>query len=122
MFKRFPVALALAASMALFSSVGVSASPSYNDMPPMEQLEQRCDVEAMERLDADKVIAYTFAQPEYTSTSVSAPGAVFRKNSKWYRLSYQCETKDDLRTILSFNMKVGEIIPREDWQRYYLYP
>ncbi|NVK34550.1 MAG: DUF930 domain-containing protein [Rhodobacteraceae bacterium] len=99
-----------------------SASPTYTDMPVVQQLEQRCDVEAMERLDASKVIAYTFENPTYTDTTIVAPGAVFRKHKEWYRLEYSCALEDDLRTVQSFEMKVGDVIPHEDWERYYLYP
>lgn len=97
-------------------------------LTPEERLEQRCDIEAMDRIRKeqqgfrpDKVIAYTFADPEVQDTSIRAPGAVFRSKGEWYRLKYRCETGPRRLTIQSFQYKIGSIVPREDWQHYYLY-
>ncbi|MCL6709576.1 DUF930 domain-containing protein [Pseudomonas sp. R2.Fl] len=97
-------------------------------LTPEERLEQRCDIEAMDRIREeqdgfrpDKVIAYTFSDPEVADTSIRAPGAVFRSKGEWYRLKYKCETGPSQLKVKSFKYKIGSIVPREDWQRYYLY-
>jgi Domain of Unknown Function (DUF930). len=97
-------------------------------LTPEERLEQRCDIEAMDRIRKDqqdfrpdKVIAYTFSDPEVGSTSIRAPGAVFRSKGEWYRLKYKCETGPRQLKIKSFQYKIGSIVPHEDWQQYYLY-
>ncbi|SHM30300.1 protein of unknown function [Roseibium suaedae] len=115
------VAAGLVAGMAAFPAQGMAGN-GYDRVPPSEQLEQSCDVEAMNRLDADKVIAYTFEDPVYSTQRIDAPGAVFRKNEEWYRLEYHCQTEKDHRTVVSFDWTVGEKIPRSDWDKYYLYP
>ncbi len=89
---------------------------------PADQLDQRCDIEAMDRLNADKVISYTFSHPTRTAAHVEAPGAVFRQKGQWFRLSYACTTSADHLTILSFTFKRGALIARKDWAKYYLYP
>jgi hypothetical protein len=92
------------------------------EVTPADQLDQRCDIEAMDRLQADKVISYTFSHPKRTAVHVDADGAVFRRNGDWYRLSYACTTSPDHLSIVAFAFKRGAIIARKDWTRYYLYP
>ncbi|MBU1313056.1 MAG: DUF930 domain-containing protein [Alphaproteobacteria bacterium] len=93
-----------------------------------ERREQRCDMEAMARIAReqqgyrpDKVIAYTFADPVEKGNLVQAPGAVFRSRGDWYRLKFKCETGERGLKVHSFKYKVGDKVPREEWERYYLY-
>lgn len=115
------VCLTIAVLFSGLSTVAYAGS-GYDLTTPREQLEQSCDVEAMKRLNADKVIAYTFANPLYTDTHIDAPGAVFRRHEQWYRLEYHCSTGKHHRTVVAFDMKVGAKVARSDWDRYYLYP
>ena len=89
---------------------------------PVDQLEQRCDIEAMDKLAADKVVAYTFAPPRRTEVSIVADGAVFRKKGEWYRLSYSCTTSANHLSVVSYQFTAGERIPHADWTRLNLYP
>ncbi|MDM9625756.1 DUF930 domain-containing protein [Rhizobium sp. S152] len=91
-------------------------------LTPVDQLDQRCDIEAMDRLQADKVISYTFSHPKRTAVHVDADGAVFRRAGHWYRLSYACTTSPDHLSIVAFTFKRGAMIAHKDWTRYYLYP
>lgn len=117
--------------LALFAACIVSTSAMALDsktisqiekLTPVDQLDQRCDIEAMDRLQADKVISYTFSHPKRTAVHVDADGAVFRRNGHWYRLSYACTTSPDHLKILAFTFKRGIMIAHKDWTRYYLYP
>jgi hypothetical protein len=99
-----------------------------NALAPEERREQRCDMEAMKRIEEDtksflpdKVIAYTFQDPVRTQRAIEAPGAVFRSRGDWYRLQYRCETGTKGLKVLSFRYKIGERIPREEWGQHYLY-
>jgi hypothetical protein len=98
-----------------------------NALAPDERREQRCDMEAMDRIrkDAgfkpDKVIAYTFGSPVEQGDAIRAPGAVFRSGGDWYRLKYKCETGEQGLKITSFDYKIGSKIPREQWEKLYLY-
>lgn len=97
-------------------------------LDPEERLEQRCDIEAMKRIREeqdgfrpDKVIAYTFSDPVIVDNSIEAPGAVVRSRGEWYRLEFRCETGPRKLSVKSFDYSMGPLVPREDWQRYYLY-
>ena len=99
-----------------------------NALAPEERREQRCDMEAMQRIKEDtksfrpdKVIAYTFGDPVREGDAIEAPGAVFRSGGDWYRLKYECRTGDQGLKVLSFDYKIGDRIPREEWGQHYLY-
>ncbi len=97
-------------------------------LTPEERLEQRCDIEAMERIGGgkgnfrpDKVIAYAFGDPLLDGTTFRTKGAVFRSRGEWYRLSYKCEASDDRLEVNTFKYRIGEQVPHEDWEAHYLY-
>lgn len=97
-------------------------------LDPAERLEQRCDVEAMDRIRReqagfrpDKVIAYTFADPEIAGDRMKAPGAVFRSRGEWYRLKFKCEIEAQHLGVTSFEYAIGSLVPRQDWEALYLY-
>lgn len=101
----------------------------FKKLDPQTRLEQRCDTEAMDRINADesgfkpdKVIAYSFGEPIYDANQIKAPGAVFRSKGEWYRLKFKCVTGPDHIEVLSLKYKIGEQIPRDQWDGHYLYP
>ncbi len=96
-------------------------------LTPEERLEQRCDMEAMDRIGGtdgfrpDKVIAYAFGDPKLDGTTFKTKGAVFRSKGEWYRLSYKCEASADRLEVNAFKYKIGDQVPHEDWAAHYLY-
>ncbi|AOF89642.1 hypothetical protein BSY16_1912 [Sinorhizobium sp. RAC02] len=97
-------------------------------LTPEERLEQRCDMEAMDKISGDKdgfrpdkVIAYAFGDPKLDGTTFKTRGAVFRSGGEWYRLSYKCEASADRLEVNAFKYKIGDMVPREDWAAHYLY-
>lgn len=97
-------------------------------LDPKTRLEQTCDAEVMTRINrdekdfrVDKVIAYTFSEPVMEKDAIHARGAVFRSHGSWYRLAYDCRTGPrhlDARTLI---YRIGSEVPRQDWDRYFLY-
>jgi len=129
-----PLSVTLLAAFSVLSLIG----PSYaidasvirqlNKLAPEERLEQRCDIEAMERIakdqkgmKPDKVIAYAFGDPEVGKDSIKAPGAVFRSGGDWYRLRYKCQIASSSLGIRTFDYKVGDKVPESQWAKHYLY-
>lgn len=97
-------------------------------LTPEERLEQRCDMEAMDKISdgkggfrPDKVIAYAFGDPKLEGTTFKTRGAVFRSDGEWYRLSYKCEASADRLEVNAFKYKIGDVVPHEDWAAHYLY-
>ena len=132
MHKLLPVALlaALTCSAVAMPAMAIDSSilRQLNALAPEERLEQRCDIEAMERIakeqtgmKPDKVIAYAFGDPDVTPDSIKASGAVFRSAGEWYRLRYKCQITTSTLGIRNFDYKVGEKVPEEQWAKHYLY-
>ena len=123
----FALALApLCASPALALDARIRGQ--LEKLTPEERLEQRCDMEAMDRIGGgkggfrpDKVIAYAFGDPKLDGTTFKTKGAVFRSRGEWYRLSYKCEASDDRLEVNAFKYKIGDVVPHEDWAAHYLY-
>ncbi|MBP1850157.1 DUF930 domain-containing protein [Rhizobium halophytocola] len=119
------LSLLIAAAPAL--ALDNSTVQQLKRLDPEEELEQRCDIEAMEHIKKvgdyrpDKVIAYTFSETKVSGTTIQAPGAVFRSRGEWYRLKYKCSTGPKRLEVTNFKLKIGSMVPRSDWVRYYLY-
>lgn len=98
-------------------------------LDPATRLEQRCDVEAMERiskdkrkLSVDKVLAYAFSDPVASKNMIKADGAAFRSREHWYKLSFVCKTDDEHINVVSFDYHIGEEVPQSQWDKHYLVP
>jgi hypothetical protein len=123
------------ASLFLFCA---AASPSFamnasekaqlEKLDPATRLEQRCDVEAMERItqeqkfSVDKVLAYAFSDPVTKKNSIKADGAAFRSREHWYKLSFVCKTDEEHINIVSFRYDIGDEVPQNQWDKHYLVP
>lgn len=109
-------------------AVDPAIKKQLEQLDPATRLEQSCDTEAMSRISgdktgfkADKVIAYTFKDPVSGDNSLEAPGAVFRSKGDWYHLSYNCITGPQHINVRELQYQIGDKVPREKWQKYYLY-
>lgn len=109
-------------------AISATEKSQLEKLDPHTRLEQRCDIEAMNRLaketkySPDKVLAYSFGDPKVGKNRVQANGAAFRARGQWYHLSYDCQTADDQMTIQHFKYKTGAIIPKSSWDKHYLVP
>lgn len=136
MLKRQPRGLRVALCTLAILPFGVScamaidarARSELEKLAPDERLEQRCDMEAMDKIShskagyrPDKVIAYAFGDPKLEGDTLKTKGAVFRSKGEWYRLSYKCETSVDRLEINAFKYTIGDEVPHEDWAAHYLY-
>lgn len=129
MMRLAGVASALLAIAAPALAMDQTLVRQFKALDPQTRLEQRCDTEAMWKITADKagykpdkVIAYAFADPVIEDDGIRAAGAVFRSKGEWYKLRFACDTGPDHIEVLSFNYKIGERVPHEDWDEHYLYP
>lgn len=93
-----------------------------------DRMEQLCDLEAMEQIEAwrpnayrpELLVAYAFADTRFAGRTVTAKGAAFRSQGGWYRLSFACEVEAGMEAVAAFEFEVGEPIPRELWEGHYL--
>lgn len=117
-----PVALASPAR-----AMDSGAAEELKRLDPQTRLEQRCDLEAMERIHkdpaklvADELVAYAFEEPKIKGDKIRSGGAAFRSKGEWYHLSYTCATSPDHMTVLSFQYAIGQVIPHSEWSHHYL--
>jgi hypothetical protein len=103
------------------------AAEELKRLDPQTRLEQRCDLEAMERIHkdpaklvADELVAYAFEEPKIKGDKIRSGGAACRSKGEWYHLSYTCATSPDHMTVLSFQYAIGQVIPHSEWAHHYL--
>ena len=128
MLKLFAILIPLASVATSAFAVVAAIKKQLEKLDPSERMEQACDAEAMKRIGTDKtgfkpdkVIAYAFGDTIKAGNSIRAPGAVFRAGGDWYRLKFKCETGEEGLKIMSFDFKIGDKVPKEQWEKYYLY-
>ena len=127
MKKQLSVMALVLLSASAAHALDARVTRQLNALDPDERREQRCDMEAMDQIRKtgefrpDKVIAYTFSYPVEDGNKLKAPGAVFRSAGDWYRLKFKCETGETGLKIMSFDYKIGDKVPKEQWEKYYLY-
>lgn len=129
---RFSFSVLAIINMALCCSTAHALTNSeiqqLRALDPQTRIEQRCDIEAMERINketkrrTDKVLAYAYKDPIIQDTHMQAAGAAFRAGGQWYHLAYSCKTGEDRIKIISFSYKIGSVIPRSEWDAHYLVP
>lgn len=100
----------------------------FERLDTQTRLEEVCDTEVALRINrenptlrADKVVAYTFKQPDERNDRVVADGAAFRSRGKWFHLQYTCQTGPHHLDVHSLSYEIGAEIGRALWNRYYLY-
>ncbi len=136
---KFMSVLLPASAVVSFMLLSLAVSPSFamnasekaqlEKLDPATRLEQRCDVEAMERItreqnkfSVDKVLAYAFSDPVTKKNSIKADGAAFRSREHWYKLSFVCKTDEEHINIVSFRYDIGDEVPQNQWDKHYLVP
>ena len=99
----------------------------YRNLTGDEQREQLCSLEALEQIAAwndaykpERMVTYTFEEVRYEGNHMIADGAVFWSHDNWHRVKFDCELSDDQSTVLNLAFAVGTIVPKSDWEDYYL--
>ena len=128
MLKFIAILVPLASIATSAFAVDATMKKELEKLDPSERMEQNCDAEAMKRIGTektgfkpDKVIAYTFGDPNMAPDSMNAPGAVFRSKGDWYHLSYTCITGPQHINVRDLKYKIGDKVPKDKWTKYYLY-
>lgn len=126
------VSVTLLLSVAMASAaqaMDTGAAQELERLDPQTRLEQRCDLEAMERIHKDparlvpdELVAYAFGDPKIKGDKIRSEGAAFRSKGEWYHLSYTCSTSPDHMTILTFQYAIGQVVPHSEWAHHYLVP
>jgi hypothetical protein len=63
----------------------------------------------------ERIIAYATAEEVTAGDTIKAPGAAFLSAGAWYGLDYECVLSPGRATVEGFQFKVGDAIPRDEW-------
>jgi hypothetical protein len=93
-------------------------------LDPATRLEQVCDIEAMHRINhdpnkfhPDRAVLAATSNPETNGHVIRGSGGAFRSKGKWYGFSFKCEASDDHMSVISFDYKLGDLIPADQWSK-----
>jgi len=109
------------------AAAGEKFRKALDRLDPQTRLEQVCDLEAMNRLKKDpkykpdRAQGAASAEPKTEGHKLTATGGAFRSKGDWYHLSYNCITGPQHINVRELDYQIGEKVPREKWDKYYLY-
>lgn len=126
---RLAACIAIIASPALAKPNHKSAEDQLMKLDPQTRYEQRCNSRAAgivsrehKGFNPDEVVAYAFADSKLQGTVVTAPDGALRSRGKWFHVSYVCKVSDDGLKVEQFSYKLGDEVPRAEWDKHYLVP
>ena len=92
-----------------------------------EKVMQLCNIEALEQIrlagsqyDPDTMVSYAMADPVQTGLMLAAMGGAFRSRRQWYNVSFECVAAPGLDGVTSFSFKLGDAIPKDQWDAHFL--
>ncbi|WP_457583602.1 DUF930 domain-containing protein [Ensifer canadensis] len=92
-------------------------------LAPEERVVQLCNLEAMEQVhrwkadfEPDFLVAYALSGVQLSGATLKASGGAFRSKRQWWRIAYSCSVTPDRNAVAGFDFKVGDAIPRDQWQ------
>jgi hypothetical protein len=94
------------------------ATSSMENVPRDQRIANLCaNVLNQELQQADYSPKWLPTIPLKAGNVLSRPEAAFSTMTTWYQLSFRCEVDTEATRVLSFNFRVGPVIPRSQWPR-----
>ena len=92
-------------------------------LAPDERMVQLCGLEAMEQVhqwrpdfQPDALVSYALSDPVIAADGIRADGAAFRSRGNWYGIRFDCGVSPDHRTVVRFEFRVGDPVPKDEWE------
>ncbi|TPN80872.1 DUF930 domain-containing protein [Mesorhizobium sp. CU2] len=96
----------------------VFATSSMENVPRDQRVANLCaNILNQELQSADYSPKWLPTIPLKTGNVLSPTQAAFSTTTQWYDLSFRCEVDPDATRVLSFNYRVGGLVPPGDWTR-----
>ena len=96
----------------------VFATSSMENVPRDQRIANLCaNVLNQELQSADYSPKWLPTIPLKTGNVLDPTEAAFSTTTQWYDLSFRCEVDADATRVLSFNYRVGALVPPGDWVR-----
>ena len=120
-------ATSLRSAKVLADPRSAKARKALQGLAPSERIVQLCNIEAMEQVhiwkpefQPDFLVAYAMADTKLSGRKLTADGGAFRSKRRWYALGFTCEVTADQKEVVSFAFRVGDAIPKSQWQDHNL--
>ncbi|MBZ9796399.1 DUF930 domain-containing protein [Mesorhizobium sp. ES1-4] len=98
------------------------ATTSMGGLPRGQRAAQLCaSVLQQQLLDASYFPDLIPTVPLRAGNVVDGSDVAFRTTTTWYHLGFRCEVDSNATRVLSFDFRVGPVIPRDQWARLRLY-
>ncbi|UCI20782.1 DUF930 domain-containing protein [Mesorhizobium sp. B2-1-8] len=98
------------------------ATTSMDGLPRSQRAAKLCaSVLQQQLLDASYFPDLIPSVPLRAGNVVDGSDVAFRTTTTWYHLGFRCEVDTNATRVLSFNFRVGPVIPRDQWARLRLY-
>jgi hypothetical protein len=98
----------------LDSTAMANARAALDGLPHDKRVSQTCNIEAIGQVanagkgfNPDAVIIDAFSKSTISGTRLTAAGAIFRSEQKWYALAFDCTLNDDLTEVAAFTFRLG---------------
>lgn len=103
------------------------ARKALQELASSERIVQLCNIEAMEQVhiwkpefQPDFLVAYAMADIKLSGQKLKADGGAFRSKRQWYTVGFSCEVTADQKEVVSFAFRVGDAIPKSQWEDHNL--
>ncbi|RAZ88431.1 hypothetical protein DPM33_23145 [Mesorhizobium hawassense] len=94
------------------------ATSSMENVPRDQRIANLCaNVLNQELQSADYSPKWLPTIPLKQGNVLNPPQAAFSTTTQWFDLSFRCEVDRDATRVLSFNFRVGGLVPPGDWTR-----
>ncbi|MGX7875235.1 DUF930 domain-containing protein [Mesorhizobium sp. ORM6] len=94
------------------------ATSSMDNVPRDQRVANLCgNVLNQELQSADYSPKWVPTIPLKTGNVLDPPQSAFSTRTTWYSLNFRCEVDTDATRVLSFNFRVGPLIPPGEWTR-----
>jgi hypothetical protein len=94
------------------------ATSSMENVPRDQRIANLCaNVLNQELQSADYSPKWLPTIPLKQGNVLNPPQAAFSTTTQWFDLSFRCEVDADATRVLSFNFRVGGLVPPGDWTR-----
>ena len=96
------------------------ATTAMGDVPRGVRAGRLCVTELRDQLRNSLPPYFPDLLPSYRleeGTVIDVPRAAFRVGGAWYDLSYRCQVDTDATKVVSFDFRVGNMLPPSEWKR-----
>jgi hypothetical protein len=92
------------------------ATSSMENVPRGERVATLCgNVLSQELQSADYPVKWVPTITQDKGNVLNPPQSAFSTRNTWYNLNFRCEVDADATRVLSFNFRVGSLIPPGEW-------